>query len=327
MSYINSLVDKVFVINLDKDKQRLEKIDASLRKQGISYERIPGILGSTVKDDDRLTGFCNIFCTDGIKGCALSHHTAWEQMIQNGYSRILVFEDDAIIPPDFDEKVRDVMARLPQDYEVVFLGCRFFCSNKSVTQKVGHVVMGTTPEPFEENISRVTGSLGAHAVLYTSDFVKKIIGQPINTHIDIQLQHWIKHFNSKAYGVNPEIVDTSPNVNTSNIGDSFPPLANKFLGNFEFTEKVPLNWALSENLWKLGPFNINAYLVIMIVFAVFLPFWIIPLLFVWLAAEVFVSQDIQNGLRYSIFLVIASVINIALQNFKVFMFPFKSKQK
>lgn len=325
MSYINTLVDKVFVINLDKDKERLEKIDASLRKQGIAYERIPGILGSTVKEDDRLTGFCNIFCTDGIKGCALAHHTAWEQMIENGYSRILVFEDDAVIPPDFDTKVRDVMARLPQDYDVVFLGCRFFCSNTSVTEKVGHAMMKTAPEPFEENISRVIGSMGAHAVLYTSSFVKKIVNKPINTHIDIQLQEWIKQLNAKAYGIHPEIVDTS--VHTSNIGDSFPPLANQFLGNFEFTEKVPLNWALSENLWKLGPFNINAYIAIMIALAIFLPFWVIPILFIWLAAEVVVSQDIQNGLRYSIFLLLAAFLNKALQNFKVFMFPFKGKHK
>ena len=327
MSYINSLVDKVFVINLDKDKERLNKIDAALRGQGIGYERIPGILGSTVKEDPRLTGFCNIFCTDGIKGCALSHHTAWEQMLKNGYSRILVFEDDAIIPSDFDAKVREVMAKLPQDYDVVFLGCRFFCSNKSITQKIGHTVMGTSPEPFEENISRVNGSMGSHAVLYTSDFVKRIINQPINTHIDIQLQTWIKHFKAKAYGVNPEIVDTVTNPTESNIGDAFPPLANGFLSKFEFSEKVPLNWALAENLWKIGPVNINGYIVFMTLLAIFLPFWIIPILFIWLALEVFTARDIKNGLRYSIFLLLGGCINVGLQNLKLFMFPFKSKQK
>jgi GR25 family glycosyltransferase involved in LPS biosynthesis len=301
MSYINTLVDKVYVINLDKDVERLKTIDASLRKQGISYERISATLGSEVNNDKRLTTMCNMFCTDGIKGCAISHHRAWEDMKKNGYARILVFEDDALIPDDFDKKVREVMYNLPSEYEIVFLGCRFFCSNEGTVENIGHTLMGTTPQQVTEKIHKVNGSLGAHATIYSLPFVEKIINEPIETHIDIQIQRWIKKYNTKAYGITPELVNTSEPLASSNLSDKFPPLLNSALSRFQVTKNVPLSWALSENQFKLGLFNVNLYNILFFLLAAIFPLWIGCMLLLWVLIETGVSYDIWNGLRLGFF--------------------------
>lgn len=308
MSYVNSLVDKVFVINLDKDKERLENINKALTDQGISYERIPGVLGSQVSSNPNLSTLCNWFCTDGIKGCALSHRKAWELMIERGYSRILVFEDDAIIPGNFDEKVRHIMARLPDDYEIVYLGCRYYCSNKNFTEKFGHQLMDSAPKPFDEEIVKVSGSLGSHATLYTRTAIEKIIHEPITTHIDIQIQNWIRSKNIQTYGVNPEIVGTIPNNLGSNLADKFPPLANKILDTVEITNNTPLGWSMSENFMKIGPFNVNTYIVGLTVLGLFLPWYLSIFLFAWILLETATSSDIWNGFRFAVFLSIAMTL-------------------
>jgi GR25 family glycosyltransferase involved in LPS biosynthesis len=301
MSYINTLVDKVYVINLDKDVERLRTIDASLRKQGILYERISATVGSKVSNDPRLNQLCNSFCTDGVKGCAISHHRAWEDALKNGYSRILVFEDDSLIPDDFDKKVRDVMAKLPDSYDVLFLGCQYFCRNKTVVEKIGHTLMDTTPEPINDSVQKVSGSLGAHATIYTQIFMKKIINEPIETHIDIQIQRWIKKYSFNAYGLNPELVSTSDPMESSNLADKFPPILNKALKSIHITDNVSLAWALSENQMKLAGLNVNLYILIFFFLALALPPWVSGVLFAWIGVETGASHDFRNGLRYAFF--------------------------
>ncbi len=312
MSYINTLVDKVYVINLDKDVERLQTIDTALRKQGILYERLPATLGSQVTSDPRLSQLCNSFCTDGVKGCALSHHRAWEDALKNGYSRILVFEDDSLIPDDFDKKVRDVMIKLPDSYDVLFLGCQYFCRNKTVIEKIGHTLMDTTPEPINDSVQKVSGSMGAHATIYTQIFMNKIINEPIETHIDIQIQRWIKQFNFNAYGLNPELVSTSDPMASSNLADKFPPIINKALKPIYITDNVSLAWALSENQMKIAGLNVNLYTLLFFLLAFLLPPWLSLILFAWIGVETGVSQDFKNGLRYVFFTGLGLSLRLAL---------------
>ena len=90
MSFTNKIVDKVYVINLEKDTERLETITTSLVSQNIEFQRFNAILGSTLKEDSRITKPCNIFCTDGMKGCALSHRTLWENIVENDYKYSMI---------------------------------------------------------------------------------------------------------------------------------------------------------------------------------------------------------------------------------------------
>ena len=85
-----------------------------MSSNNIKYERLPAVDGSTINNDSRLTDFCNTFCTNGIKGCALSHRTIWEKMVENNYKNVLVFEDDAIIDEKFDSKFQHIWNYLPK---------------------------------------------------------------------------------------------------------------------------------------------------------------------------------------------------------------------
>lgn len=97
---MKNIVDKIFLINLDKDVKRLEEFDQYMKKNNFEYERFSAINGrnatSEVKDlFDQYISFPT-FLTYAEKGCLLSHVTLWQKLVNDpDLNRILIFEDDA----------------------------------------------------------------------------------------------------------------------------------------------------------------------------------------------------------------------------------------
>lgn len=294
---MNTLVDKVYVINLEKDVERLKKIDSALHDAGIDYERFPAIQGSQISSHPSLTTLCSLTCTDGIKGCALSHHTIWEEAIRNGYQSVLIFEDDAIIPTDINERLREAKMKIPADWDVIYVGCRFFCNDEHPVSQVGNRLLGSVPEHVDGDVRKVKGSAGAHAILYKTSFLKKIIDKPIHTHIDMQLMLWIRELDAKAYGLYPEIVSVNDAGEGSNLSEKFPPLLNSLLNQFTLGDKMPLGWALSENMFKVGV-NFNTLLILLMLVVFFVPKQILPWILAWLVLELLVSKDFKSFFKF-----------------------------
>ena len=145
MSYVNTVIDKVYVINLERDRTRLHTFDAEMKRHGISYTRFPAVLGTEIKYDDGLTKACNQICTAGMKGCALSHRAIWEDMLKNRYENVLIFEDDASLIDNFEQVFRDGWSQLPNDYDIYYLGCHATCENSDPSSKVFNKVFNTAP--------------------------------------------------------------------------------------------------------------------------------------------------------------------------------------
>lgn len=54
----------------------------------------------------------NLALTAGELGCALSHLKAYRHMVEHGIPRAVILEDDAALPPDFDDLARAILAEL-----------------------------------------------------------------------------------------------------------------------------------------------------------------------------------------------------------------------
>jgi len=317
MSYINSVVDKVFVINLDKDTERLASIDKQLRSCNVNYERFSGVLGKNIGFDPRLTPFCAQFCTDGIKGCALSHRSIWEKALENKYETIMILEDDANLPPNFQERVRDVLQRVPGDWEVIFLGCRMFCQDKYIVSQIGNRVLGVKAEEYDRDIHSVKGTIGAHAILYKQKFIQRVIDEPISTHFDIHVSQMVQKYNVKAYGLHPELVNLhEDNSLNSNLSDSFPPMLNYVLNLYKIVD-YPIGWGVSENFMKVAGLNINLLLVLLMLVVAFAPRVGLAVLGVWLLAEWAVSGDTKNFTRFAVLLGVVLGARIAVKRGKI----------
>lgn len=107
---------KVFLINLDKNPERLRKCDAQLRHLGVDYERFPAVYGKTLPKELKkrhVHGFL-WWCAggrrvlDGEIGCALSHIGVYRKIIAEGLDFACVLEDDVILTPYFADQLKRV---------------------------------------------------------------------------------------------------------------------------------------------------------------------------------------------------------------------------
>ncbi len=99
---------RAFLINLDRDKDRLAAADSQLRALGIAYERVPAVSGKNLtkaeirKHVSRLRAlFANgTMYTPGQIGCALSHMNIYRRMLSENVPVALVMEDDVRFSSD-----------------------------------------------------------------------------------------------------------------------------------------------------------------------------------------------------------------------------------
>lgn len=62
--------------------------------------------------------------TAGAVGCALSHLTLWQDVVDSGQP-MTILEDDAILRHDFEARSAQVVAGLPADWDIVVWGWNF----------------------------------------------------------------------------------------------------------------------------------------------------------------------------------------------------------
>ncbi|PIT93325.1 MAG: hypothetical protein COU06_00405 [Candidatus Harrisonbacteria bacterium CG10_big_fil_rev_8_21_14_0_10_38_8] len=105
---------KTFVINLDKDKERMRFMDKQLTTLGIKYERIPGVYGKTYTPtiqeyNIRLVKEKNLrLLPPGDLGCALSHQQAYKKLLREELEYVLILEDDVELPSNFKDIIEKV---------------------------------------------------------------------------------------------------------------------------------------------------------------------------------------------------------------------------
>ncbi|MBO7453945.1 MAG: glycosyltransferase family 25 protein [Alphaproteobacteria bacterium] len=146
----------IFVINLDSAKDRLSFFDSQLdnysRFSAVDWREISVGEDEPVLDSEprRMTVSSFIEDQSDMKkyiaeclrypntklrlykkyfrendiGCFFSHLALWNQCYKNAYDKILVFEDDVVLKPFFRTKLKMFLRRIPQDFDIAFLGCR-----------------------------------------------------------------------------------------------------------------------------------------------------------------------------------------------------------
>lgn len=106
----------MFVINLDKDKDRMASVDVQLRRLGIEYERVSGVYAKEMSEEERgkSVNYFRWWCAIGRPvvyaeiGCALSHYNIYRSMNQGGV--VCILEDDVMLTDDFPCRLKEVEA-------------------------------------------------------------------------------------------------------------------------------------------------------------------------------------------------------------------------
>ncbi|MBR6389310.1 MAG: glycosyltransferase family 25 protein [Opitutales bacterium] len=99
----------VVLINLDRSKERLARMQARLAQLGVDFARMPAVDGKVYKftdlefDEKGYARRVGKRKNSGEIGCYLSHYNAINLFLESEKKFALILEDDAVFKPDFVE--------------------------------------------------------------------------------------------------------------------------------------------------------------------------------------------------------------------------------
>jgi glycosyl transferase family 25 len=134
MHILNRIFDKIYVISIPRNKQRLD--DFYKRTQGIEIELFTGVDGKRFfpefvhitefpqpffKEHNLVYDEVRIF-NKGQLGCAMSHINIQREIIRLKLKKVLILEDDTFILSGQLKYFEEALRELPDDWELFYLG-------------------------------------------------------------------------------------------------------------------------------------------------------------------------------------------------------------
>jgi len=116
----------IYVINLDRDAERMASIRANLETLGLPFERLPAVVGKEVPDWEKLVDLPAYAWRNrldapraGEVGCYLSHLKAMETFLRTDAPWCVILEDDVEVLPACAEVLRSLAEK--DDWDLVKL--------------------------------------------------------------------------------------------------------------------------------------------------------------------------------------------------------------
>ena len=214
---------KVFVINLDKDKDRLKEFTQYYQEsdfKDIPLNRFPGIQGNNVNSDEWIAPHAKTDHNRNVKtgkrekhhelsegglGCFLSHLELAKKLVKEGtnVNEYIVFEDDSKCKSNSKSELYKYMSHLPKDWD--FFIARPIRNN------------GNT---INEYIKKPSSFWGLGLYVMNKEGAKKLIQEVKEKKIDGQIDSYLSRMNQKknmnVYSSYKSIVDDNSH-NISNI--------------------------------------------------------------------------------------------------------------
>jgi GR25 family glycosyltransferase involved in LPS biosynthesis len=255
---------KAFVINMDRDTDRLGKLREHFKDVGVPFDvsRFPAIDGRSIKVADDVAPWCMHFCTASMKGCGLSHLRLWKHCLDMGYERVLIFEDDVRLEPDWLKATENALLKLEAyapKWDVLLLGSLLD------DPRNGTKCTRTVVRP---------GILGGtHAYIVSANGLQNLVDAipKVSWHMDGQIGAQAFQGNLQVYMVSPGVAHQAGMGDTSMAGeggpsDAWPALLNRAASHVSTFGDVPLNYWLTVPVAQVAPgVPINAWTVIVLV--------------------------------------------------------------
>jgi len=204
----------IYVINLDRDVERMASLAGSLRGLNLAYVRVSAVLGKEVPDweklvDTELYGARNRLPMPrpGEVGCYLSHLKAMEEFLRTDAPWCVILEDDVEVRPECVE----VLAALGRkdDWDLV----KLFCFHAGLPVRKRAL---TATHQLVVHLTRTTSS-AAYAVNRRAAETLLRSMKPITEQVDHALDRpW--ETGLRVRGVRPLPVVLAPVAATTTIG-------------------------------------------------------------------------------------------------------------
>ena len=255
-------IDKIFIINLDKDNERLKKSYKQLNYYNIkNYERYPAIYGANLSKDklnSYTTTIGKIIASKSMIGCGISHINIWKNIIKEKISKCLILEDDFILTDDFLNKFNNIINKAPVNYDIIFL------TNNIIHNK--NFKLYDINEYFYKQLL-ISQTVGYIITLNGANKILKYINK-VSYHIDFELCISSLLYNFNIISVNEPLVyqtfDTSNNTNDR----EYPLILDKLI------IKKDLNYLYKTIIFPIKSLNIDVSINVILI--LLLGYYIFP---------------------------------------------------
>lgn len=254
----SSLLDNIWIINLDKSTDRMEKIKKNFDSHKIRFNRFSAVYGKNVSPEymeKNVSFVCKKFlCNYGIIGCAGSHKALWEQLTNSDKKYYIIFEDDVEINDEFANIINLLEPQI-EKYNIDYLNLNCIntgCYIPKTEFTIGKYNFGKPLVPFQTN-SYIITKTGATKLL-------NAISQT-NYHVDFEIL-FVKTFgNLNYYSSNPPILNLTDDETT--IGLKSKTLSTQVL---ELLGLKYLGWFLNVPILTINLFyQINILMILLLV--------------------------------------------------------------
>src|SRR5512133_4287612 len=232
---LNGWADRIFVVSLRRAAERRARVRQRLA--GLRYEFLDAVYkldldrDRLVRDgtyDERRTRRAYRMGKDmslGAIGCALSHRRLYEDMLANGWERMLVLEDDVVPRADALAGLPEALRELPPTWELWYLG---YWQNEVVTtnrrlRQAAYVALAPlglsrwrpgeatrlVPRSYSPHLNRAGRHLCTHAYAVTREGARKLAEAqtPVALAADQLLAMLVLQGRIEAYAASPMLFD------------------------------------------------------------------------------------------------------------------------
>lgn len=197
---LNNYFDKIFVINLDRRKDRLAFANKEFKKINTTFERFSAFDGSVNTPPHGLS------INRGEYGAYNSHLNLLKYIIENKIERSLICEDDVVFCDDFINQFEAYHKQLPENTSLYYLSAN---NERANLEKVS------------DNIFKTVGSLALHAYSVDLKAAEDLVRRLESDYFDIPVDDvFIEHHKyNKTYIFYPNLAWQRPDF--SDIREGF----------------------------------------------------------------------------------------------------------
>ena len=317
-------VDNVYLINMDKDTERLEKVTKECKKFNINFERFNGVnpLKLSKKELNKyVSKTCQNICPYGLIGSGVSHMKIYEDALKNNYKNILVLEDDVYFSEDLYEELNKAMTELQEDYDILYLGCFGRCDKKQVYNMDLYFIFNliiyflskfksTCKNECEKKLNNKYKylhvpefPLSAHGLIISNKGCKKLLNliEKLNYSIDVNIA--LKTNELNIYTIKKRLIyQTWTDSKNSSISSNY------LINNYN-NDLPPFSYIL--NFYVIKIFNTNITVLNIIFFLLGIFSYINKYLFMFILAFLIINQNTSILISYLIgYLIIYIIFNL-----------------
>ena len=156
------MVDHIYVINLDRRKDRWDDVKKKMKQHKLEIERFPAVDGNNIDHPKKNPMKISLkWWNKYALGLVRTLRKVIVDARDKGYEKIIIFEDDIILDKNFNKLLKKYMKLLPEKWDIVQL------SGGNHRKPLKYV---------NDNLFRTKNTLGTYAMLIHSrcfeDFIR-----------------------------------------------------------------------------------------------------------------------------------------------------------